>query len=270
MTTSVENRVVSLTFDNTSFQKRVGDTLSTLERLKQSLNFSKSANSMNELQGAADKFSMGPMASAIEGVSAKFAALATIGITALANITNRAIDAGFSLAKSLSLKPIMDGFSEYETNMNSIQTILSNTKSKGTTLDQVTASLDKLNEYSDKTIYNFGEMARNIGTFTAAGVDLDTSVMSIKGIANIAAMSGSNAEQAATGMYQLSQAISTGTVRLQDWISVEKAGFGGEAFQTQLFETAKAMGTLKDVPMGQTFEQWKDAGNSFRYSLEQG
>ena len=197
MTTSVENRVVSLTFDNTSFQKRVGDTLSTLEKLKQSLNFSKSANSMNELQGAADKFSMGPMASAIEGVSAKFAALATIGITALANITNRAIDAGFSLAKSLSLKPIMDGFSEYETNMNSIQTILSNTKSKGTTLDQVTASLDKLNEYSDKTIYNFGEMARNIGTFTAAGVDLDTSVMSIKGIANIAAMSGSNAEQAA-------------------------------------------------------------------------
>jgi tape measure domain-containing protein len=270
MTTSVENKVVSLTFDNTSFQKRVGDTLSTLEKLKQSLNFSKSANSMNELQGAANKFNMGPMASAIEGVSAKFAALATIGITALANITNRAIDAGFSLAKSLSLKPIMDGFSEYETNMNSIQTILSNTKSKGTTLDQVTASLDKLNEYSDKTIYNFGEMARNIGTFTAAGVDLDTSVMSIKGIANIAAMSGSNAEQAATGMYQLSQAISTGTVRLQDWISVEKAGFGGEAFQTQLFETAKAMGTLKNVPMGQTFEQWKDAGNSFRYSLEQG
>ncbi len=270
MTTSIENKVVSLTFDNASFQKRVGDTLSTLEKLKQSLNFSKSTNSMNELQGAANKFNMGPMASAIEGVSAKFAALATIGITALANITNRAIDAGFSLAKSLSLKPIMDGFSEYETNMNSIQTILSNTKSKGTTLDQVTASLDKLNEYSDKTIYNFGEMARNIGTFTAAGVDLDTSVMSIKGIANIAAMSGSNAEQAATGMYQLSQAIATGTVRLQDWISVEKAGFGGEAFQTQLFETAKAMGTLKNVPMGQTFEQWKDAGNSFRYSLEQG
>ena len=128
----------------------------------------------------------------------------------------------------------------------------------------------KLNEYSDQTIYNFGEMARNIGTFTAAGVDLNTSVSSIKGIANIAAMSGSSSEQAATAMYQLSQAISAGSVKLMDWNSVVNAGMGGEAFKSALFETGKAMGKLGGVPMGQTFTQWEDAGNSFRESLEKG
>lgn len=111
------------------------------------------------------------------------------------------------------------GFSEYETQMNSIQTIMANTANKGTTLDQVSDALDKLNKYSDDTIYNFSEMARNIKTFTAAGVDLDASTSAIKGIANLAAVSGSNSQQASTAMYQLSQAMATGTVKLMDWNS---------------------------------------------------
>ena len=268
--TTIDNRVVSLTFDNASFSSRVTDTLGMLDKLKQSLNFSKSKDSLNELQGASSKFNMNGMSSAIEGVSAKFVALATVGITALSNITNKAVDAGISIVKSLSFDPVNQGFSEYETNMNSIQTILANTKSKGSSLDDVNAALDKLNTYSDQTIYNFSEMAKNIGTFTAAGVGLDTSVNSIKGIANLAAMSGSSSEQASTAMYQLSQAIAAGSLKLMDWNSVVNAGMGGEAFKTALFETAKAMGTLKDVPMDQTFTQWEDAGNSFRESLQDG
>ena len=268
--TTIDNRVVSLTFDNASFSSRVTDTLGMLDKLKQSLNFSKSKDSLNELQGASSKFNMNGMSSAIEGVSAKFVALATVGITALSNITNKAIDAGISIVKSLSFDPVNQGFREYETNMNSIQTILANTKSKGSSLDDVNAALDKLNTYSDQTIYNFSEMAKNIGTFTAAGVDLDTSVNSIKGIANLAAMSGSSSEQASTAMYQLSQAIAAGSLKLMDWNSVVNAGMGGEAFKTALFETAKAMGTLKDVPMDQTFAQWEDAGNNFRESLQDG
>jgi tape measure domain-containing protein len=270
MSNEIDNKVVSLTFDNASFQSKVGDTLSTLEKLRQSLNFSKGKESMGELQSAASKFNMGGMGTAIEGISTKFLAMATVGITALANITNRAIDAGISIAKSLTLTPVMDGFQEYETNMNSIQTILANTKSKGSTLEDVNSALDQLNEYSDKTIYNFAQMAKNVGTFTAAGVDLQTSVNSIKGIANLAAMSGVNSERAAGAMYQLSQAISSGTVKLIDWNSVEQAGIGGEGFKTALFEAGKAMGKLNDVPIDKSFAQWSKEGNSFRETLTDG
>src|SRR5690606_26947262 len=126
-------------------------------------------------------------AAGLQNVSAKFLALGTIGVTALANITNSAIAAGSQLLKSLTVDPIKMGLEEYETNLNSVQTILANTGLEGQKgLNKVNAKLEELNHYADQTIYNFSEMARNIGTFTAAGVDLDTSTNAIKGIANLA------------------------------------------------------------------------------------
>ena len=264
---SIENRVVSLSFDNAAFKSKATESLSVIDKLKSSLDFGASGKSLSDLQSIASKFTMDGLHTAADGVSAKFVAMAAIAVTALSNITNKAIDAGINIAKALTINPLKDGLEEYETNMNSIQTILANTKSKGSTLDDVNRSLDQLNEYSDKTIYNFGEMARNIGTFTAAGVDLDTSVKSIKGIANVAAMSGSSSAQATTAMYQLSQAIAAGTVKLMDWNSVTNAGMGGEQFKSALFETGKALGTIKDVPMTQTFTEWEAAGNKFRETL---
>lgn len=266
----IDDKVVSMKFDNLNFEKNISDTLRSLEKLRQSLDFANSTRGMNELSAASSKFNMNGMGEAVDGVGAKFLALTTIGITALATITTHAITAGARIVKGLSLQPVMDGFREYETNINSIQTILANTDSKGIKLEDVNRALDQLNQYADQTIYNFSEMTRNIGTFTAAGVDLDTSVASIKGIANIAAISGSNAEQASTAMYQLSQAMASGTVKLMDWNSVVNAGMGGEVFQKALFEAGKAAHTLTDVPVGQTFDQWKDAGNTFRGSLESG
>jgi tape measure domain-containing protein len=267
----VDNRIVSMQFDNAAFEQKMAETLKNLDKLNQSLSgLSGSKHGLDELSNAGKNFDMGDMGGKVEGVSAKFLALTTIAVTALATITAKAVSAGAHMLSSFSFAPIMDGFREFETNMGSIQTIMSNTASKGTTLKDVNAALDQLNTYSDKTIYNFGEMARNIGTFTAAGVNLDTSVKSIKGIANLAAMSGSSSEQASTAMYQLSQAIASGTVKLMDWNSVVNAGMGGEVFQKALFESGKAMKTLKDVPMGETFEDWKKKGNSFRESLQDG
>jgi len=267
---SVDNRVVSMEFDNAAFERKVATTIESLGQLQKALDFSGSKKGLEDLGSATKGFNMDTIGEAAEGIGKKFLAMSTIAITALANITSKVIDTGIAMVKHMSLDNIIDGFHEYETNINSIQTIMANTASKGTSLQDVNTALDQLNEYSDKTIYNFSEMARNIGTFTAAGVDLDTSVASIKGIANVAAMSGSNSQQAATAMYQLSQAIATGSVKLMDWNSVVNAGMGGEVFQKALFETGKALHTIKDVPMGQTFEQWKDAGNSFRGSLEEG
>ena len=173
-----------------------------------------------------------------------------------------AVNAGKRIVKALTLDPIISGFQEYETQINAVQTILANTSSKGTTIDQVNAALDELNTYADKTIYNFTEMTRNIGTFTAAGVDLDKAVTSIKGIANLAAASGSSSMQASTAMYQLSQAIAAGKVQLMDWNSVVNAGMGGELFQNALKRTARHFGYNVDAMI--------EKYGSFRESLTQG
>lgn len=267
---SVDNKVVVMKFDNKSFEDNMSTTMRSLQKLKDSLAFTGGAKGMEDVQAASQNVTLSGMGTAIDGVSARFVALSTIAITALSNITNRAVDAGINIAKSLTLDQVMSGFQEYELNMNSIQTILANTKSKGSTLEDVNKALDELNTYADQTIYNFAEMSRNIGTFTAAGVDLDTSVSSIKGIANLAAISGSSSMQASTAMYQLSQAIAAGSVKLMDWNSVVNAGMGGEVFQKALFESGKALKTIEGVGIDTTFEQWTAAGNTFRGSLEKG
>ena len=267
---TIDERVVNMKFDASQFKTGVTMTMTLLDQLKTKFDFGKSRQSVDDLQGSVGRFNMGPMGTAIAGVGDKFSAMGAVAFSVLDNVVTKAMNAGTSIVKSLTLDPVMDGFREYELNMTSIQTILSNTASKGSTLDDVNASLGELNTYADDTIYNFAEMASNIGTFTAAGVGLEQSTASIKGIANLAALSGSNSQQASGAMYQLSQAIATNKVGLQDWNSVVNAGMGGELFQESLFETAKAMGTLSDVPMEQTFGEWKEAGNSFRDSLQDG
>lgn len=207
--------------------------------------------------------------SGVSNLSSKFSALGTMATGALMNIGARASQAGAQLLNSFSFGPVMSGFHEYETNLNSIQTILANTQAEGTKLKDVNAALNELNHYSDQTIYNFSEMARNIGTFTAAGVGLKESTAAIKGIANLAALSGSNSEQASGAMYQLSQAISAGRVSLEDWNSVVNAGMGGTVFQRALAQTAVKMGTLSEgaVKLKGKMKNVTIEGKSFRESI---
>ena len=252
-------------FDNQNFESGVSKTMNSLKNLNESLKMkdsSKGLDGVNESLGKLSGFGVTALSNGVEGISAKFSALSVIGMTALANITNSAINTGKQLLKSLTIDPIKTGFSEYETKMGAIQTILTNTSHQGTTLDDVNAALAELNTYADKTIYNFAEMTRNIGTFTAAGVDLDTSTAAIKGIANLAAASGSSSQQASTAMYQLSQALAAGKVSLQDWNSVVNAGMGGKLFQDALIRTSEVMGTGADSMI-------KKYGN-FRESLTKG
>ena len=243
---SIDQRIVQMQFDNAKFEQGAKTSMSTIEKLKSALNFDKSVQSLSKLQNAGHKIDFSGLASGVETISARFTNLGIVGVAALTNITNAAINAGTQMVKSLTLDPVLSGFNEYETKMGSITTILTNTQSKGTTLEDVNKALNELNTYADQTIYNFAEMTRNIGTFTAAGVDLDSSVKAIKGIANLAAGSGSTSVQASTAMYQLSQALAAGRVSLQDWNSVVNAGMGGELFQNALKETAKQMGIVVD------------------------
>ena len=262
MSKTIDERVVEMRFDNRQFESNVKTTMSTLDRLKHALRLDGAAKGLSDIRDAAGRVDMGPLGRGVEAVQAKFSAMQVIAITALSNITNSAVNAGKRIVSALTIDPIKTGFAEYETQINAVQTILANTKSKGTTLDQVNAALDELNHYADKTIYNFTEMTRNIGTFTAAGIDLDTSVNAIQGIANLAAVSGSTSQQASTAMYQLSQALATGTIRLMDWNSVVNAGMGGQVLQDALKETSKELGTGAEAAI--------KAKGSFRESLQTG
>lgn len=262
MSKTIDDRVVSLKFDNKQFESNVSTTMSTLDKLKQKLNLPGSVKAFDNISAAAKNVNLSGISNSVDTLQAKFSSLDVVAVTALANITNSALQAGKNMISSFTIDPITSGFREYELQMNSVQTILANTAHKGVNIDQVTAALDELNTYADKTIYNFAEMTRNIGTFTAAGVDLDKSVAAIKGIANLGAMSGSSAQQVNVAMYQLSQALATGRVSLMDWNSVVNAGMGGEQFQNALKRTAEHFGYNVDEMIAKY--------GSFRESLTQG
>lgn len=262
MSTTVDQRVVEMRFDNRQFEQNVSTTMSTLSKLKQSLNLTGATKGLENVGAAAKGINLSGLSTAADTVAVKFSYMQATIQHQLNRIVDSSIAAGKRIVSALTIDPVKTGFSEYETQINAVQTILANTKSKGTTIDDVNGALDELNTYADKTIYNFTEMTRNIGTFTAAGVDLDKSVTSIKGIANLAAVSGSTSQQASTAMYQLSQALAAGKVQLMDWNSVVNAGMGGQVFQDALKRTATHMG--KDVD-----GMIKKYG-SFRESLTQG
>lgn len=260
MSETIDSKVVEMRFDNKDFEANTRTTMSTLDKLKEKLHFPGASKGLEEIGQTAKRVDFSGMSSGIQTVQMKFSALQVMGITALQNITNAAISAGEQLTDAITIDPVKDGFDEYETQMNSVQTILANTQKEGTNVQTVNKALDELNTYADKTIYNFTEMTRNIGTFTAAGVKLDASVSAIKGIANLAAVSGSTSQQASTAMYQLSQALAAGKVQLMDWNSVVNAGMGGQVFQDALIRTSEHLQTGAKAAI--------EAKGSFRESLQ--
>lgn len=286
---SIENKVVSLELDDSKFTSRVDGVLHNVDRLKSGMNFKQSTDGLDNVGKAAQDASkqMGGIADGVKNVntsivnnsttaaaatanvgaaakisSTNFSMLAGAASVAMGNIASKALMAGGSVLSSFTFGPILDGFREYENQLNAVQTIQANTFSKGETTATINAALDELNAYADRTIYSFTEMTRNIGMFTSAGVGLKDSVAAIKGLSNVAAMSGSSSEQAATAMYQLSQALSTGSVKLQDWNSIVNAGMGGEQFQEALKRTARTYGVEVDKMI--------DKAGSFRNSLKDG
>ncbi len=262
MSETIDKRIVQMRFDNAQFESGVSKTMGTLDKLKKALHLENAIDGISKVQSAFSKFDTAGVTGGIDTINAKFSAMQTVAFTVMQNIVNDAYVKGKRLAEAFTIEPVFSGFQEYETQINAIQTILANTQDKGSTLEDVNKALDELNHYADLTIYNFTEMTRNIGTFTAAGVDLQSSVDAIKGIANLAAISGSTSYQASTAMYQLSQAIAAGTVNLQDWNSVVNAGMGGQVFQNALKRTARQM--------GQDVDGMIEKFGSFRLSLSEG
>lgn len=256
MTTTVENRVVKMQFDNATFKKEALATKSSLEQVDAAV--AKTGNGKGLLS----------LGTAMDTVKVKAGAMQVATITAIANITNRAINAGINIAKSFTLDPIKQGFDEYELKMKSIQTILANTK--GENLGSVTKALNELNTYSDKTIYNFANMTENIGKLTTAGISLEDSTAVVKGFSNMVALAGGDATAAAGAMEQFGQGLQAGAIKAIDWMSISNRGLGSQNLQKAFFETARAAGDLADVPLTTSFEEWSKNSGGFKASLESG
>ena len=242
MSNVIDQKVVEMRFDNKQFENNVQTSLSTLDRLKKSLNLEGATKGLENVDAASKKLNFSGLSSAVETVQAKFSAFEVMAVTALANITNSAINAGKQMLRSLTIEPVSQGFNEYELKMGSIQTIMAST---GASLKEVNGYLNELNTYADKTIYSFSDMTNNIGKFTNAGVKLEDAVLAIKGVSNEAAVSGANANEASRAMYNFAQALSAGYVKLIDWKSIENANMATVEFKNELLKAAEAAGTVK-------------------------
>ena len=242
MSATIDERVVEMRFDNKQFEDGVQTSMSTLERLRKSLNLEGATKGLEAVDEAAKKCKMTPLGDAVDAVKVKFSAMQVVAATAIANITNSAINMGKRLVKSLTVDPISDGFKEYELKMDSVQNIMNGT---GESLETVMKYLNELNTYADKTIYSFSDMTSNIGKFTNSGVKLHDAVKAIQGVSNVAAISGANTQQASHAMYNFAQALSSGSVKLIDWKSIENANMATMEFKTELLKTALALGTVK-------------------------
>ena len=243
MSTTVDERVVEMTFDNKQFEKNVKESMSTIDKLKEKLNFKGMKDGLDDFQESASKFDLDEMEKAADSVSIKFSALEAAGLRVIQRITDAAFDAGVSMVKSLSVDNISAGWDKFKDKTTSVATLIS----QGYDMDTVNAQLERLNWFTDETSYNFTEMVSSISKFTASGQDLKQSVDAMEGIATWAALSGQNATTASRAMYQLSQAMGSGQMRKQDWMSIQNANMDTEEFRQKAIDAAVALGNLEKI-----------------------
>lgn len=247
MSKVVDERVVSIQFDNKRFEENAKTTMSTIEKLKQKLNFKGASKGLEDIKSKGNSINFDGLNKAIDIINSRFSNLGVVADQTLRNMVNSAELYAKRLVHAFTIEPVHSGFSEYELKMGSVQTIMAST---GASLQEVNKYLQELNEYSDQTIYSFSDMTANIGKFTNAGVSLEDAVTAIKGVSNVAAISGANANEASRSMYNFAQALSSGYVKLMDWKSIELANMATVDFKNQLIESAVAAGTLTKTTDG--------------------
>lgn len=258
----VDERIVRMQFDNAGFEAGAAKAVETLGKLDAAMKFDGAAAGLDSVQRSMSNFNMDSVANALEESKSHFSAFEQFGIGVFRSLGNEVVQFGTKMVHNLTnslTAGAKDGFKEYELQMGSLQTISANS---GESMEVITQNLDELNEYADKTIYNFAQMTQNIGRFTAAGLGVEESTKAIKGFANMAALAGAGTQETSRGMYQLSQAMASGVVKLQDWKSIQNASIDTAAFKDILMETARVMGTDVDAAI--------EKQGSFNASLQEG
>ena len=245
MSEEIDQKVVELKFDNAQFEEATKESMSTLDKLKDKLSFSNAGDGLEDLTKKVSSFSFSGMASSLDTIASKFTNLGIIGTTALVNLTNKAVDAGTQIVKSLTIEPVGKGFDKYQSELTNIRTIEAAT---GKSTEEVEAELKRLTWFTDQTSYNYSDMADSVSKFVNNNVDLHDAVTSMEGIADWAAISGVNAEKASSAFYNLSQTMGAGFVDYQNFRQgATNLNMSTEAFKNQVIQTALAMGTIKKV-----------------------
>nr|DAO45747.1 MAG TPA: tail tape measure [Caudoviricetes sp.] len=242
MGNQVDNRVVQLEMQNDSFEKGANQSIKTLDKLDNALNLKNGKRSFSEVEAAAEKCNFSPLLGAADKVIGKFSALEIAGITALSNITNRAVNAGINLAKSLSVDQITSGFSKYQQKTANVQTLVNST---GKSIDEINQYLDRLMWFSDETSYGFTDMTQALATMVNAGGDIDKIVPMIEGMANATAFAGKGAAEFNRVIYNLNQSYSQGFLTYMDWKSVQMAGANSKQLVETLIRAGEEAGTIK-------------------------
>lgn len=243
MSQEVDQRVVEMRFDNAKFEKNVQQSINSLNALNESLKFEGAEKGFAEVEKASEKVDFDRMTTALETLTGKFSALEVIGMTALVKITNKAIDAGAKLTKSLSIDQVMSGWNKYAQKTASVQTIMNAT---GKSITKVNEYLSKLMWFSDETSYSFTDMTQSLGQLTASGGDIEKVIPMIMGMANATAYAGKGASEFSRIIYNLNQSYSQGYLSLMDWKSVELAGVATAELKKQIISTGIELGKIKD------------------------
>lgn len=252
MSQEVDSRVVEMRFDNANFEKNTKQTISTIDRLMEKLQFKGAEKGFEKLDAAAENVDFASMQTSLDRLESKFSSLNIVATTALVNITNKFVDAGEKLVKSLSIDQVASGWDKYTEKTSNVQTIMNAT---GKSIDQVNGYLNKLMWYSDETSYSFSEMTSALSQMTAAGGNIDKMIPMIMGIANATADAGKTGFAFQSTIRNLTQSYSAGHLQLQDWKSLNLMGTATKALKQELIDTAVELGTLKkgEVTIG-TFE----------------
>lgn len=251
MAKKIDERVVSMQFDNRNFEKNVSQSMSTLDKLKEKLSFRGASKAMDELNGSMSRFNINPLTGALDFAGQKFNALEQIAVGALRKIGEEvAVTAQQTIKSMTGIENMGAGFDKFSKKTTAVSTLIA----QGFSLEEVEAQLERLNWFTDETSYNFTDMVDSIGKFTASGQGLEDSVRAMMGIANWAALSGQNAAKASSAMYQLSQAMSKGALKYDDWKSIQNASMDTKEFREIAASTAVKLGALR--------VQYNDAGEA--------
>lgn len=242
MSQEVDSRVVEMRFDNANFEKNTKQTISTIDRLMEKLQFKGAEKGFEKLDAAAENVDFATMQTSLDRLESKFSNLNIVATTALVNITNKFVDAGEKLVKSLSIDQVASGWGKYTEKTSNVQTIMNAT---GKSIDQVNGYLNKLMWYSDETSYSFSEMTSALSQMTAAGGNIDKMIPMIMGIANATADAGKTGFAFQSTIRNLTQSYSAGHLQLQDWKSLNLMGTATKALKQELIDTAVELGTLK-------------------------
>ena len=275
-----DQRVVEVQFNNKQFEADVSTTISTLDKLQNKLQFDGATKGFSDLEKAANKVNFDGLLDSVNQIADRFTLKGTIIRKFFDDIANRALDLEHRLEgiffSMTGLEQATVGWNKYADKTSAVQTIMSAVANEvedvGDRMKYVNKQLETLNWFTDETSYNFLDMVNNIGKFTANQVPLDMAVESMQGIATWAAKSGANVGEASRAMYNLSQAISSGALKLLDWKSIELANMGTAEFKQTAIETAEAMGELQKVAEGvwETVDGTEVSIKGFRDSLKTG